>query len=107
MNQSRAFGRTGPSEADGADLPIAALHQLPHRGAWQAGYRVRVSRLWKANPEREKCHPVGWVKNRDWRDREFMPPALIGGMVVVVDCYCHNQDLSSIPVVIAHCTLAE
>lgn len=80
MNQPRALGRTSPSEADGSDLPIAALHQLPHRGAWQARYGVRVSGLRESDPEREKCHPVGWVQNGDWRDREFMPPAIIGGM---------------------------
>lgn len=85
MNQSRAFGSTSPSEADCSDFPIAALHQLPHRGAWQTCYRVRVSRLREANPDREDCHPVGRVQYGDWRDREFMPPAVTGGMIVVAE----------------------
>ena len=85
MDKTGSLGCTGPSQADSLDSPIAALHQLPQRGAWQTGYGVRVSRLWEANPEREECHPVGRVQNGDWRDREFMPPAVIGGMLFIVD----------------------
>ena len=85
MDQSCSFGRTRPSKADGSDLPTAALHHLPQRGAWKAGYRVRFSTFWKSDPNREECHPVGRVQNRDWRDREFMPPAVIGGMIGVED----------------------
>jgi len=89
VDESGPFGRAGLAQADGADLPIAALHQFPEGGAGQARDGIGVSRLWKANPEREECHPVCRVEDRDRGGRELMPRPGVGGIIGVVECLCH------------------
>ena len=89
MDQTGSLRCSRPPEAHGADLSLAALHELPERGAGKARDRVGISWFGEADPDGEQGHPVRRIENGYWCSGEFLPMSVIIGIRLVVELHIH------------------